>query len=119
MSIDLSGRVAIVTGAGGGLGRSHALALARYGARVVVNDMSAAGADAVTAEIRAAGGEAVACACSVTDRAAVQTMVARMNKMRRNIFRCDRVNISQTAKKGQAGLDYVQLGKSYSVVLMR
>ena len=75
MSIDLSGRVAIITGAGGGLGRSHALALARYGARVVVNDMSAAGADAVTAEIRAAGGEAVACACSVTDRAAVQTMV--------------------------------------------
>lgn len=76
MSIDLSRRVAIVTGAGGGLGRGHALALARYGARVVVNDMSAAGADAVAAEIREAGGEAVACACSVTDREAVQAMVA-------------------------------------------
>ena len=76
MSIDLSRRVAIVTGAGGGLGRSHALALARYGARVVVNDMSSVGADAVAAEIREAGGEAVACACSVTDRKSVQAMVA-------------------------------------------
>ncbi|NJC39804.1 NAD(P)-dependent dehydrogenase (short-subunit alcohol dehydrogenase family) [Brevundimonas alba] len=75
MSIDLSGRVAIVTGAGGGLGRSHALALARYGARVVVNDMSAAGADAVATEIRAEGGEAIAWICSVTDREAVQAMV--------------------------------------------
>lgn len=76
MTIDLSRRVAIVTGAGGGLGRSHALALARYGARVVVNDMSPDGAEAVAQEIREAGGEAMVRVCSVTDRDAVEAMVA-------------------------------------------
>jgi NAD(P)-dependent dehydrogenase (short-subunit alcohol dehydrogenase family) len=82
--IDFKGRVAIVTGAGGGLGRQHALALARRGARVVVNDLggardgsggSATAAQAVVDEIRAAGGEAMADAASVTDFGAVQTMV--------------------------------------------
>jgi NAD(P)-dependent dehydrogenase (short-subunit alcohol dehydrogenase family) len=75
MSIDLSGRVAIVTGAGGGLGRSHALALARYGAKVVVNDLGREAAETVVEEIRAAGGDAVAAPCSVTDREAVFAMV--------------------------------------------
>jgi len=75
MSIDLSGRVAIVTGAGGGLGRSHALALARHGARVVVNDLASAACEAVAEEIRAAGGEAMPWTCSVTDRDAVFAMV--------------------------------------------
>ena len=72
--IDLSGRVAIVTGAGGGHGRQHALLLARRGARVVVNDLGA-GADAVAAEIAAVGGQARAAQCSVTDADAVQAMV--------------------------------------------
>jgi len=76
MTINLTGRTAIVTGAGGGLGRSHALALARHGARVVVNDMSPTGAENVADEIRQAGGEAVAIVCSVTDRAATEAMVA-------------------------------------------
>jgi NAD(P)-dependent dehydrogenase (short-subunit alcohol dehydrogenase family) len=72
--MDFTDRVAIVTGAGGGLGRSHALALAARGCKVVVNDLNAA--DAVADEIRAAGGEAMANSASVTDMAAVEAMVA-------------------------------------------
>jgi len=75
MSIDLKGRNAVVTGAGGGLGRSHALALARHGARVLVNDLSAENAEAVAAEIRAGGGQAEAAACSVTDREAMAATI--------------------------------------------
>ncbi|MGV8923467.1 MAG: SDR family NAD(P)-dependent oxidoreductase [Thermomonas sp.] len=72
--IDLTGRVAIVTGAGGGLGRLHALLLAQRGAQVVVNDLGEA-ANAVVDEIVAAGGQAHAAICSVTDAAAVQALV--------------------------------------------
>ena len=86
MTIEYKGRVAIVTGAGGGLGRQHALALAARGAKVLVNDLGGArdgsggsqtAAEAVAAEIRAAGGEALANGASVTDYAAVQAMVAQ------------------------------------------
>ena len=75
MNHSLEGRVAIVTGAGGGLGREHALFLARWGARVVVNDLGAAAAEAVAAEIVRDGGVARPFAGSVTDEAAVDAMV--------------------------------------------
>jgi NAD(P)-dependent dehydrogenase (short-subunit alcohol dehydrogenase family) len=78
MAVSLAGRTAIVTGAGGGLGRTHALLLARAGAKVIVNDMpqSLANAEKVVEEIRSAGGEAEAFGGSVTDDAAVAEMVA-------------------------------------------
>jgi NAD(P)-dependent dehydrogenase (short-subunit alcohol dehydrogenase family) len=79
-TIEFQGRVAIVTGAGGGLGRQHALALAALGAKLVVNDMPAnaggvSAADKVVAEILAAGGTAMAANTSVTDEAGVAAMV--------------------------------------------
>src|SRR5437899_1993460 len=78
------GKVAIVTGSGGGLGRQHALELARRGAKVVVNDLggsvdgSGGGSEAshkVVEEIKALGGEAIANGSSVTDDAGVALMV--------------------------------------------
>lgn len=86
MAIRFDGRVAIVTGAGAGLGRAHALGLAKLGAKVVVNDMgaktdgsggSATPAEAVVEEIRKAGGEAIANGADVSDFAQVKEMVAQ------------------------------------------
>ena len=82
--IRFDGKVAIVTGAGGGLGRQHALELARRGAKVVVNDLGGSmdgsgggsgAANKVVDEIKALGGEAIANGSSVTDDAGVARMV--------------------------------------------
>ena len=84
MSISFNDQVAIVTGAGGGLGRCHALELARRGAKVVVNDLggtmdgsggSSEAAESVVAEIKTIGGEAIVNGGSVSDRAGAQSMV--------------------------------------------
>ncbi len=84
MTLDYNGKVVIVTGAGGGLGRCHALEFARRGAKVVVNDLGGAvdgsggsseAADKVVEEIKTAGGEAISNGSSVTDDAGVANMV--------------------------------------------
>ncbi|HEX8191803.1 MAG TPA: SDR family NAD(P)-dependent oxidoreductase [Allosphingosinicella sp.] len=85
MAISFEGRVAIVTGAGGGLGRAYALELARRGAKVVVNDLGGArdgsgtsdAAQNVVEQIEAAGGTAMANGSSVTNAEQVADMVAR------------------------------------------
>jgi NAD(P)-dependent dehydrogenase (short-subunit alcohol dehydrogenase family) len=85
MTISFTDRVAVVTGAGGGLGRAYALELARRGARVVVNDLGAArdgtghsdAALKVVAEIEAAGGEAMSNGGSVTEYEQMVEMVAK------------------------------------------
>ena len=80
MNFNLDNQVAIVTGAGGGLGRSHALALAERGAKVVVNDLgddsgSSSAATAVVKEIENAGGEAIAHGANVSNTEQVEDMM--------------------------------------------
>jgi len=85
MTVEFHGRVAIVTGAGAGLGRSHALGLAARGAKVVVNDLGRNGAPSenalkVVEEIRAAGGTAIADPADVADFDQVSALAARAEK---------------------------------------
>ena len=84
MSLDFEGKVAIVTGSGGGIGKGYALELAQRGAKVVVNDLggavdgsggSVSAAEAVVQEIEAAGGEAIANGANVCSEDDVKTMV--------------------------------------------
>ncbi|MFJ4210274.1 SDR family NAD(P)-dependent oxidoreductase [Paenarthrobacter sp. NPDC089675] len=86
MGIDFRGQVAIITGAGAGLGRAHALALAERGVKVAINDVggpagdpaSQSAAAGVAQEIQDAGGEAMVALCDVSDEKAVAGMVAQV-----------------------------------------
>lgn len=80
---EFEGKVVVITGAGGGLGKSHALEFASRGAKVVVNDLGGSGdgrgsgdaADLVVDQIKAAGGEAIANKASVSDKAGAQSII--------------------------------------------
>ncbi|MCS5571599.1 MAG: SDR family NAD(P)-dependent oxidoreductase, partial [Pseudomonadales bacterium] len=80
---EFEGKVVVITGAGGGLGKSHAMEFARRGAKVVVNDLGGSGdghgssdmADVVVEEIRAQGGIAIANKASVSDKAGAKSII--------------------------------------------
>ena len=80
---EFEGKVAVITGAGGGLGKEHALEFARRGAKVVVNDLGGSGdgrgasdmADAVVEQIRKEGGVAIANKASVSDKAGAKSII--------------------------------------------
>ena len=95
LTISFEDRVAIVTGAGNGSSRAHAIGLAARGAKVVVNDLgaardgsggSSAAAEKVVEEIRAAGGQAIADRANVADFAQVQAMTAMVRRDERRVL---------------------------------
>lgn len=77
MNYDFSGKVALITGAGGGIGRATAIAFGKSGASVVVSDVSVQGGQETVALVEQAGGKAIFVACDVADADAVNNMVAQ------------------------------------------
>jgi NAD(P)-dependent dehydrogenase (short-subunit alcohol dehydrogenase family) len=119
MSIRYDGKVAIVTGAGQGLGRSHAIELAKRGARVVINDLGGAkdgtggssdAAKAVVAEIEALGGEAIANGANVAKYEEVEAMVKQaMDKWGRIDILVNNAGILRDKSFSKGGLDDFKL----------
>ena len=116
MTINYNNQVAIVTGAGAGLGRSHALALAARGAKVVVNDLGkpdgsmSEGALEVVAEIEKAGGEAIANGANVANMAEVQAMVKQaMEKWSRIDILVNNAGILRDKSFGKMSIDDFKL----------
>jgi 2-hydroxycyclohexanecarboxyl-CoA dehydrogenase len=80
MDLGLSGKVALITGSGSGIGQHTAVAFAREGAKVAVNDISKEGIDQTLGMIGAAGGEGMAAPYDITDAGAVAAMIAEVEK---------------------------------------
>jgi len=78
MDLKIEDRVALVTGGGQGIGRTIALALAAEGARIAVNDVNAKGIEETVAAVQTAGGRAMSAQCDITDLAAVNEMVRKV-----------------------------------------
>lgn len=80
MDLGLSGKVALITGSGSGIGQHMAVAFVKEGAKVAVNDISAKGIEETLGMIAAAGGDGIAAQCDITDAKAVAAMVAAVEK---------------------------------------
>jgi NAD(P)-dependent dehydrogenase (short-subunit alcohol dehydrogenase family) len=104
--VRLSGKVAIITGAGAGQGREASVLFAAEGAKVIAADVNKSAADETVAKIRAAGGEAVALACDVADPEANRRMVTAVERWG-GVHVSTRTQASSTAQTGDIGLETI------------